>query len=71
LRLRSVDGDIFHWMRLPLPGEMTPDGEITAEGKGKLSVPDAFRRALASIPAPGATVIITPDTLAQRAANKP
>ncbi|WP_454883361.1 L,D-transpeptidase [Sphingomonas oryzagri] len=63
--LRSVEGGTSQWIRLPLPGEAAADTEVTPEEKAQLSVPDAFRRSLASVLEPGATVVITPDTLAQ------
>lgn len=63
--LRSRVGGTSQWMRLPLPGEAGSDRDVTPEEKAKLSVPDAFRRSLASVLEPGATVVVTPDTLVQ------
>lgn len=63
--LRATEVGTLQWMRLPLPGEVVADGVVTPEEKAKLSVPDAFRRSLASVLEPGATVVVTPDTLAQ------
>ncbi|WBO24610.1 L,D-transpeptidase [Sphingomonas abietis] len=61
--LRSVEGSVLHWMQLPLPGEAVTDAEPA--DTSKMWIPDPFRRKLAAILAPGATVVMTPDTLAQ------
>lgn len=68
--LRSMEGGTPHWIQVPLGDEVAADSEVTSEEKAKLSVPDAFRRAVVSVLTPGATVVITPDTLAQGATGR-
>lgn len=63
--LRAVDEKGAHWTRLPLPGGGTnATGELTAEERTKGHVPDAFRKKLEAILAPGATMLVTRETLA-------
>jgi hypothetical protein len=69
--LRAVDGGGPHWMRLSLPGqEGAPDAEVTAEERGRLRLPEAFRRSLAAILTPGTTVVVTRDTLQSGSAGR-
>lgn len=69
--LVGVEGETPRWLRLPLP--MPPGaqatspartGEITPEERARGHVPDGFRRAVLSILTPGATMLVTRDTLA-------
>jgi hypothetical protein len=60
--LQSIDAEGEHWLRLPLPGE-TRTGELTAEDRGKGQLPDGFRAALATVLTPGATLLVTRETL--------
>lgn len=63
--LRAVDADGAHWMRLPLPdGSGKDGGELTADERTKGHVPDEFRQKLEGILAPGATMLVTRETLA-------
>lgn len=63
--LRAVDADGPHWMRLPLPGQaMAAAGELSAQERAGGHVPDAFRDKLAAILQPGATMLVTRETLA-------
>ncbi|MEN2786085.1 L,D-transpeptidase [Sphingomonas qilianensis] len=60
--LQSVDAQGEHWLRLPLPGE-TRSGELSVEDRAKGRLPDDFRRALGTVLTPGATLLITRETL--------
>ncbi|WP_447954382.1 L,D-transpeptidase [Sphingopyxis chilensis] len=58
--LRAIDPAGFHWLRVPLDGEVA---DTNVEEHGQLSLAEDFRRSLASIVTPGTTVLVTPDTL--------
>ncbi|ONF95219.1 L,D-transpeptidase [Sphingomonas jeddahensis] len=63
--LRAIDANGAHWTRLPLPGGGTnAGGELTADERTKGHVPDAFRQKLEAILTPGATMLVTRETLA-------
>lgn len=63
--LRAIDADGAHWSRLPLPGGApNASGELTADERTKGHVPDAFRQKLEAILTPGATMLVTRETLA-------
>lgn len=69
--LRAVDADGFHWMRLALPGQSgAGSAEVTPEERAQLSVPEDFRTAVSAILTPGATVVVTPDTLQSGSSGK-
>ncbi len=58
-----VDGDI-HWFRLPLPGQKLSEApEMSASDRARLHMPEAFRQKLLAILEPGATLLVTRDTL--------
>ena len=61
--LQSIDANGEHWLRLPLPGE-TRSGELSTEDRSKGHLPDGFRAALATVLTPGATLLVTRETLA-------
>jgi len=62
--LRAIDGDTFHWLQLPLPGQtVEPGQELLPEERERLHVPEAFRSRLAAILTPGTTVVLTNDSL--------
>ena len=63
--LRSMEGGVPHWIQVPLPGDAVADMRDVTADSAKLSIPDAFRRKVAAILTPGATVVVTPATLAQ------
>ena len=61
--LRNVDAAGPHWLRLqlsqgPEEGQQVGDGEWQ-----RFHAPDAFKRAVASVVAPGTTIIVTPDSI--------
>ena len=60
--LQSVDASGRHWRRVPLPGQpVSPT--TTVPWAQRFGAPEAFRSAVVSALRPGATVIITPDSL--------
>lgn len=62
--LSAVEGGQFHWLRLPLPGCCRSDAsEMTAEERGRVHMPEAFRAALAATLKPGATLLVVRETL--------
>jgi len=62
--LRAVDGAGLHWLRLPLPGQpAAAAGDMNADERARAHLPEAFRRDLDSVLAPGATLLITRDSL--------
>ncbi|WBH17847.1 L,D-transpeptidase [Sphingomonas radiodurans] len=61
--LQSIDEAGEHWLSLPLPGE-TGSREIGPEDRAKARLPDGFHAALSTILTPGATLLVTRDTLA-------
>jgi hypothetical protein len=62
--LAAIDAIGTHWIRLPLPGQPTQAGELSPAERAQGRVPDAFRTALIQILRPGATLLVTRDTLA-------
>lgn len=69
--LRAVDAAGFHWMRLRLPGQPDAAGaEIDPRERARLRLPEDFRQALAASLAPGATVVVTTDSLQSGATGK-
>ena len=62
--LRAVDAAGFHWLRLLLPGQQAGGpAEVDAAERARLRLPEDFRQTLAASLAPGATVVVTMDTL--------
>ena len=62
--LRAIDGAGVHWLRLPLPGQMSAGaGDMTADERARAHLPETFRHDLDSVLAPGATLLITRDSL--------
>jgi hypothetical protein len=63
--LRAIDAAGAHWTRLPLPdGAANATGELSEDERTKGHVPDAFRQKLEEILTPGATMLVTRETLA-------
>ena len=58
--LRATPGTERSWMRIGLPGQ---DAEPRAELRGRVHVAEGFRRSVEAILQPGATVVITEDSL--------
>lgn len=62
--LRAIDGAGLHWLRLPLPGGDALAGqELTPAERARVRLPEAFRLALDGILIPGATLLVTRDSL--------
>ena len=66
--LQSIDATGEHWLRLPLPGDPPPSAtqaaELTPADRAKGHLPDGFRAQLATVLTPGATLLVTRETLA-------
>jgi hypothetical protein len=60
--LRRVDGEEREWLSVALPGQAGAPVDGTAL-RGRIRVSDAFRQSLEPILRPGATVVVTPDSL--------
>jgi hypothetical protein len=50
------------WLRVPLPGQNV-DPQAPPELRGRIHVPEDFRRSVEAILEPGTTVVVTPDPL--------
>ncbi len=70
--LGAIDGELYRWMKLPMPGE-TLEGpvEVTPDERARLSVPGGIQKAMAAVVTVGTTVVVTPDTLRSGGAGKP
>jgi len=79
--LRAIDATGVHWLRLPLPSSASPKSaapgsalgsatHMTTDERGRGHMPEAFRAALASILKPGATLLVTRDSLATGGTGK-
>jgi hypothetical protein len=67
--LQAIDDGGEHWLRLPLPGQ-TRTGELSDADRAKGRFPDGFRAALATVLTPGATLLVTRETLASAGTGK-
>ena len=56
------------WLRIALPGQS--QAEPPEALRGRIHVPDAFRREVEGIAGPGTTVVVTPDSLRTGAAGQ-
>ena len=65
--LRAATGSGQSWMRLGLPGQEADSG---TELRGRIHVPESFRRAVEAILQPGATVVVTEDSLGSGGAGR-
>jgi hypothetical protein len=61
--LQSVDAAGQHWTRLELSGPAAAGRQVPAQEWQRFHAPEAFRRAVAAIIAPGTSVIVTPDSV--------
>jgi hypothetical protein len=66
--LRSVDKDGQHWVRLQLSAQSATGQEIDRAEWQRFAAPDAFKKDVASIVAPGMTIVVTADSLRSAAA---
>ena len=60
--LAGGQGQERNWLRVPLPGQ-ADDPATAHELRGRVHLPDGFRRALEAIIQPGTTAVVTGDTL--------
>lgn len=69
--LSHVDEQGFHWTQLPLPGQPEDENsELPMSKRGRVTLPDAFRIALRTVLSPGATLVVTADSLIASATGK-
>jgi hypothetical protein len=62
--LNAVDADGVHWLRLPLPGQITgTPAEMTPGERARGHFPKALRANILGILAPGTTLLITRDSI--------
>ena len=61
--LRDTDAAGQHWIRLELSSKSTDDQQVPAQEWQRFHAPEALRRAVAAIVAPGTTIIVTPDSV--------
>lgn len=59
------------WLRLPLSGKKPSSAKVTAGDKARLHMPEAFRQEVIGILKPGATLLVTRDTLHSSGTGKP
>lgn len=70
--LRAIDAAGPHWLALDLPWDNKESGKEVSPGDGgKFGIPDDFKQKLRSILEAGATVVVTPDSLASGGTGKP
>lgn len=67
--LRAAPQGGQSWLRIDLPGQ-TADSTPQSELRGRIHVPDQFRRTLEAILRPGTTVVVTADTLRRSGAGR-
>lgn len=67
-QLKSIDKDGQHWVRLRLSLPIAGDQQVPLEEWQKFVAPEGFKKAVATIAAPGMTVVVTPDSLRSAAA---
>jgi hypothetical protein len=60
--LRSGSGAERVWLRVALPGQTLPS-QASPELRGRIRVPEEFRRSVEAILQPGTTILVTPDAL--------
>lgn len=62
--LRNIDSDGRHWLRIPVSADQNASDEpVPAAEWKRFATSDGFRRAVAAILQPGATLIVTADSL--------
>lgn len=63
--LRDVDATGQHWLRLTLSAKVTEGTEVARSEWSRFHADEGFRRAVASVIAPGTTIIVTSDPVVQ------
>lgn len=61
--LRNVDATGQHWLRLPLSSGPAEGKQVAAGEWQRFHAAESFKKAVASIVAPGTTIIVTPDSV--------
>ncbi len=62
--LSKIDGEGFHWLQLPLPGQSWKGArELSASERARVSLPGWFRNELDAELTPGVTLVVTTDSL--------
>ena len=69
--LRNSDASGQQWIRVPLSSASEPSELVPREEWQRFHAPEAFKRAVAEILRPGATVVVTPDSLVSGAIATP
>ena len=67
-QLKSIDKDGQHWVRLELSQPAAHDQFVPREEWQKFAAPEEFKKAVATVAAPGMTIVVTPDSLRSAAA---
>ena len=69
--LNGVDTAGYHWLRLPLPGQVPASaGEMTRLERARVRMPEPFRLGLAAVLQPGTTLLVTRESLASGGTGK-
>lgn len=66
--LRSIDASGQHWVRLQLSPTSSSDQLVPPTEWQRFGAPEAFKRAVADVVAPGMTIVVTQDSLRTAAA---
>lgn len=61
--LRSIDNDGQHWVRLQLSEQSDAGEQVARDEWQRFVAPDAFKKDVAAIVAPGMTIVVTSDSL--------
>jgi hypothetical protein len=69
--LRSVDGAGTHWVRVELSPGAASSATVPASEFGRFHIADEFRSAIRSILQPGATIVVTADSLSSGGTAQP
>lgn len=68
--LRGIDASGYHWLRLPLPGQLPATGELTSVERARVRMPEPFRLGIAAALQPGTTLLVTRESLASGGTGK-
>jgi hypothetical protein len=66
--LRNIEADGQHWVRLQLSKSSPSNSQVQPAEWQRFVAPEAFKKAVAGIVAPGMTIVVTPDSLRTAAA---
>jgi hypothetical protein len=69
--LLGIDAEGYHWMRLPLPGQLPETArELTTAERARVHMPEPFRLGIATALRPGTTLLVTRESLASGGTGK-